>query len=65
MGLQRRDKQVDAYCMLSLVELTLLTGDQGQLFSVAVRQAIGVASLFTVSVGPGRIVQSTTSKVRS
>lgn len=53
--LQRRDKQMDVNCTLSLVELTVLTDDQGLLLSVAVRQAPEVASLFTVSVEPGRI----------
>lgn len=55
MGLQRRDKQMGIYCTLSLVDLAILTGDQGNLLGVAVRQAPEVASLFTVSVGPGRI----------
>lgn len=29
MGLQRRDKQMGIYCRLPLIELTFLTGDQG------------------------------------
>lgn len=46
---------MDVYCILSLVDFTILTEDQGNWQSVAVRQGPGVASLFTVSAVPGRI----------
>jgi hypothetical protein len=58
MGLQRRDKQKGVSCRLTdTCRVDCLERRSGALLSVAVCQAPGVASLFTVSVGLGRILR--------
>lgn len=64
MGLQRRDKQIGYLLQAAAHRVDFLDGRSGALLSVAVCQAPGVASLITVSVGPGRIVRFTVEPPR-